>query len=75
MTSMVWVWGVMSFFWGVQGIHRFFWTEVEIDDVHAAYTWLQHELSPLRMPRFGPAQPSAKSRKIPESRIRKIPTM
>lgn len=27
---------------------------VEIDDVHAAYTWLQHELSPLRMPRFGP---------------------
>ena len=28
---------------------------VEIDAVHAAYDWLQHELIPLEMPRFGPA--------------------
>ncbi|CAE7316290.1 GRM1 [Symbiodinium sp. CCMP2456] len=27
---------------------------VEIDAVHAAYDWLQHELIPLEMPRFGP---------------------
>ena len=31
---------------------------VEIDAVNRAYEWIQHELVPLEMPRFGPVLPS-----------------
>eukprot|EP00438_Fugacium_kawagutii_P011441 Skav221335 [mRNA] locus=scaffold1234:122961:129223:+ [translate_table: standard] len=46
---------VLASYWGPEQMQMLANHRISLEDVDRAYRWMQQELRPLRMPRFGPA--------------------